>query len=46
MSAPVVQDKCCEKCGRFDAIEMGDKFLCEDCITLAGCACAEKEEES
>ncbi|HEU5395758.1 MAG TPA: hypothetical protein VFV81_01230 [Verrucomicrobiae bacterium] len=33
----------CEKCGRYDAIEVGDQFLCADCITLSGCACAEAE---
>jgi len=43
MSGEVAQDKCCEKCGRFDAVEIGDTLLCEECITLAGCACAEKE---
>jgi|GEM_PF-4275203 len=34
----------CQKCGRFDAIEFGEHFLCADCIVEAGCACAEREE--
>jgi len=46
MSTQIVEDKCCEKCGRFDAIEIGDSLLCEDCITQAGCVCAEKENDS
>lgn len=45
MNAEVAQDKCCEKCGKYGAVEIGDKFLCEDCITEAGCACAEREME-
>ncbi len=39
-TAQVAKDKCCEKCGHFDAIEIGDKFLCTDCVALASCGCA------
>jgi len=34
----------CERCGRFDAVEFGEHVLCPDCITEAGCACAERED--
>ena len=43
--APAENDRACEKCGRYDAIEMGEHFLCGDCIAQAGCACAESETE-
>jgi len=45
-SAKTENERTCEKCGRYNAIEMGDQFLCEECITLAGCACAEREAET
>ena len=34
------EDAACERCGRFDALEFTGKFLCADCIALAGCGCA------
>ena len=34
------EDAACERCGRFDALEFAGKFLCADCIALAGCGCA------
>lgn len=30
----------CERCGSFEAMEFAGKFLCADCIQLAGCGCA------
>lgn len=30
----------CERCGSFDASEIGGQFLCADCVALAGCGCA------
>jgi hypothetical protein len=30
----------CENCGRFHALEIAGKFLCVDCINLAGSSCA------
>jgi hypothetical protein len=30
----------CERCGSFDVLEFAGKFLCADCVTLAGCGCA------
>jgi hypothetical protein len=42
--ASPTKEKTCERCGRFDAIEFGEHWLCPDCITGAGCACAERED--
>jgi hypothetical protein len=30
----------CERCGSFDVLEFAGKFLCADCVMLAGCGCA------
>jgi len=30
----------CERCGSFEAMEITGKFLCADCVALAGCGCA------
>ena len=30
----------CERCGSFDVLEIAGKFLCADCVALAGCGCA------
>jgi hypothetical protein len=30
----------CERCGSFEAMEIAGKFLCTDCVALAGCGCA------
>jgi len=30
----------CERCGCFEVMEIADKFLCADCVALAGCGCA------
>ena len=30
----------CERCGSFDASEIGGQMLCTDCVTQAGCGCA------
>jgi hypothetical protein len=35
----ITKDKCCEKCGQFDVIEIAGQFLCADCVALAGCGC-------
>jgi hypothetical protein len=35
----------CEKCGRFGALEVNGKHLCEDCYTLCGSCCQEAEED-
>jgi len=37
---PAGQDAPCERCGSFDALEFTGKFLCADCIQLAGGGCA------
>jgi hypothetical protein len=29
----------CERCGSFDILEIAGKFLCPDCVALAGCGC-------
>lgn len=33
----------CDKCGRFDAVEFGDRWLCPDCIATSGSCCQECE---
>ena len=38
------KNRTCERCGRFDAIEFGEHVLCQECITEAGCACAERDD--
>jgi hypothetical protein len=30
----------CEHCGSFETMEIAGKFLCGDCVALAGCSCA------
>ena len=30
----------CERCGSFEVLEIAGKFLCTDCVALAGCGCA------
>jgi hypothetical protein len=30
----------CERCGSFDVLEFAGKFLCAECVALAGCGCA------
>ena len=30
----------CERCGSFEVVEIAGKFLCTDCVALAGCGCA------
>jgi hypothetical protein len=30
----------CERCGSFEVLEIAGKFLCADCVMLAGCNCA------
>jgi hypothetical protein len=39
-STPELPDAACERCGSFDVLEIAGKFLCGDCVTRAGCACA------
>jgi len=34
------EDTACERCGRFEVLEIAGKFLCADCVALAGCGCA------
>jgi len=34
-------DAVCEACGRPDAVRMGDRWLCPDCISAAGSCCPE-----
>jgi hypothetical protein len=33
-------DSACERCGSFEVMEIAGKFLCADCVALAGCGCA------
>jgi hypothetical protein len=34
----------CELCGSFDALEIGDRKLCAECVMLAGSSCAGGDE--
>jgi hypothetical protein len=34
------EDAACERCGSFDVLEFAGKFLCAECVALAGCGCA------
>jgi hypothetical protein len=34
------EDAACERCGSFDVQEFAGRWLCMDCIQLAGCGCA------
>jgi hypothetical protein len=40
-STPVVTDEnaACDVCGNFGALEIADRLLCSDCVSLAGCGC-------
>jgi hypothetical protein len=35
----------CERCGSFDVLEIAGKFLCSNCVALAGCGCAGHDED-
>ncbi|HEX7653164.1 MAG TPA: hypothetical protein VF607_06635 [Verrucomicrobiae bacterium] len=39
-STPPKETAACERCGSFDALEIGGQILCADCVSLAGCGCA------
>jgi hypothetical protein len=34
----------CEHCGKFDAVQLGDRWLCVDCYAVAGACCALKSQ--
>ena len=36
----------CEECGSYDAVAVGDRWLCVDCYAIAGSSCAPGPEES
>ncbi|HEY9509738.1 MAG TPA: hypothetical protein VIV82_07745 [Verrucomicrobiae bacterium] len=38
-------DHACELCGRFDAVQIGDRFLCVDCYEGCGSCCQESTME-
>jgi len=35
----------CDTCGRFGALEVNGKWLCEECYTLCGSCCHEAEAD-
>jgi len=37
---PGIAARGCERCGSWEAQEIGGQWLCPDCIALAGCSCA------
>ena len=42
---PVDAGAVCEKCGNFGALEIGERKLCADCVTLASSSCAGSADE-
>jgi len=30
----------CDECGNFEAMEIGGKLLCADCLSVSGSSCA------
>lgn len=36
---------CCEACGRPEALQMGHRWLCAECISVAGSCCSEFDTE-
>jgi hypothetical protein len=38
---PLNDNAACESCGRFGAIEIGERRLCPDCYESAGSCCPE-----
>lgn len=44
-SKTVKTDHTCELCGRFDAVQIGDRFLCVDCYEGCGSCCQESTME-
>jgi hypothetical protein len=48
-TAPKSNDKSlvCDVCGRFGAVEFGDRLICQDCYQSCGsCCCESNSEES
>jgi hypothetical protein len=43
--ASSIEAAACERCGSFEALEIGGEFLCGDCIATAGCGCAGHGED-
>jgi len=39
------EDAACEECGNFGALEIGERKLCADCVSLAGSSCAGSAEK-
>jgi hypothetical protein len=35
-----IENVTCDECGNFGALEIGERKLCADCVTLAGSGCA------
>ncbi len=40
---PNPQEHPCEMCGRFDAVQIGDRWLCVDCYEGCGSCCQEAD---
>ncbi|HEU5070366.1 MAG TPA: hypothetical protein VFV96_08130 [Verrucomicrobiae bacterium] len=38
-----VDDAVCDQCGRFGALRVNERWLCEDCYSVCGSCCAEFE---
>jgi hypothetical protein len=39
---PVLEARVCDQCGCFDSVQVGDRWLCVDCYSVAGACCALK----
>jgi hypothetical protein len=42
--SPTQQPPVCDQCGCFEAVQMGDRWLCVDCYSVAGACCALKPQ--
>jgi hypothetical protein len=40
VKSDIGKESICENCGNFDPREIADKFLCAECVILAGSSCA------
>ena len=44
--SPELNSLVCDRCGRFDAREIGTARLCDDCYCQAGACCAADDDDT
>jgi len=44
--ATLTESDACERCGSIDVLEIAGKFLCGDCVSLAGSSCAGSADDN